>query len=175
MRLPDAGLASPSAQGDERRALSVLDSLDALWPAPRTAAPAPALPGRAGAHPRRAWLDGNLDSCCKALDELAADSSTSDLLPLQPEYRLAAAIAKAHAALARHDLDAADRQLDAADALAAALHRRLDRSGLQMLRAVIARRRGDSRALPLLREAIGLAAMAGQSACSPTPIRSPRR
>ena len=103
-----------------------------------------------------------MDKLLKGIDELAGQFEHEATLPLQPEYRLVATLAKVHAALAKDDLDAADRHLEAADALAAALHRRLDAQRVKVLRAVIARRRGDSRALPLLREAIGRAAMAGQ-------------
>ena len=149
-------------QGDERRALSVLDSLDALGrrrELPRMRLYS--LAEQVRIHAGHGWTD-TVDKLLKGIDELAGQFEHEATLPLQPEYRLVATLAKVHAALARDDLDAADRHLEAADALAAALHRRLDAQRVKVLRAVIARRRGDSRALPLLREAIGKAAMAGQ-------------
>ena len=149
-------------QGDQRRALSVLDSLDALGrrrELPRLRLYS--LAEQVRIHAGHGWTDA-VDKLLRGIDELAGQFEDEAMLPLQPEYRLVAALAKVHAALARDDLDAADRHLDAADALAAALHRRLDAQRVKVLRAVTARRRGDSRALPLLREAVGLAALAGQ-------------
>jgi len=149
-------------QGDQRRALSVLDNLDALGrrrELPRLRLYA--LAEQVRIHAGHGWTDA-VDKLVRGIDELADLFEHEATLPLQPEYRLVAAIAKVHASLARDDLDAADRHLDAADALATALHRRLDEQRVRVLRAVTARRRGDSRALLLLREAVGMAGMAGQ-------------
>jgi LuxR family maltose regulon positive regulatory protein len=149
-------------QGDQRRALGVLDSLDALGR--RRELPRLRLYSLAE-RVRIHAMHGRTDTVAKLvreIDELAAEFEHEATLPLQPEYRLVAALATVHAALARDDLDTADRHLETADALAAALHRRLDELRVKVLRAVTARRRGDSSALPLLREAIGLAALAGQ-------------
>jgi LuxR family maltose regulon positive regulatory protein len=149
-------------QGDQRRALSVLDSLDALGQRrelPRLRLYA--LAEQVRIHAMHGRME-TVDRLVREIDQLAAEFEHEAALPLQPECRLVAALAKVHAALARDDLDAADRHLEAADALATALHRRLDEQRVKVLRAVAARRRGDSRALPLLREAIGLAALAGQ-------------
>ena len=149
-------------QGDQRRALSVLDSLDALGrrrELPRLRLYS--LTEQVRIHARQGWTDA-VDKLVSRIDELAGQFEHEAMLPLQPEYQLVATLSKVHAALARDDLDGADRHLEAADALATALHRRLDEQRVKMLRAVTARRRGAGSALPLLREAMGLATMAGQ-------------
>src|SRR5690606_22168977 len=79
----------------------------------------------------------------------------------QPEYRLVAAIARAHAALAGDDLAEAGRQLDAAAATATAMNRTRDLRIVRILRAVVAHKRGDRAAYTLLLEAVGLASLSG--------------
>ena len=81
----------------------------------------------------------------------------------EPQYRLAAAIAKAYAALARHDLDDAEQKLETADALAHQLHRGRDALTVKVLRAVVARLRNRADALPLLEEAVRLAELGGNA------------
>jgi LuxR family maltose regulon positive regulatory protein len=97
------------------------------------------------------------------LDALAAAFEQEDLRPYLPHYRLAAAIARSHAALARADMDDVDRQLECAAALAGTLRRGRDARAVKVLRAVAARRRGSDQALPLLKEAISLATLAGNA------------
>src|SRR5262249_22608847 len=84
-----------------------------------------------------------------------------DYLPLEPEYRLSAAIARAYGALAGFDPVSADEHLKVADALAVSTRRKRDALTVMVLRAVTARQRGKDKALPLLSEALGLAAIGG--------------
>src|SRR5215470_12901304 len=75
--------------------------------------------------------------------------------------RLSAAIARAYGALAAFDPVSADEHLKVADALAASTRRKRDALTVMVLRAVTARQRGKDKALPLLSEALGLAAIGG--------------
>lgn len=151
------------AQGDERRALSVLHSLEAL--AERRRLPrlrAYALAEQVRIHAVRGWTD-TTGRLVQALDALAAEFSTDELRPLQPEFRLAVALAKVHVALARRELDEAERHLDAAGGLATDLRRVPELRQVQVLRAVVAQRRGSAQAMSLLKEAHDLAALSGQA------------
>jgi LuxR family maltose regulon positive regulatory protein len=97
------------------------------------------------------------------LDSLADEFQDPALRPYLPQYRLAAAIAHAHAALAAGDLADADRWLDIAAAQAEAMHRRRDARAIKVLRAVVARRRGDRAAHVVLLEAVSLATLSGNA------------
>ncbi len=99
----------------------------------------------------------------EALDRLAEVFQRKELRLFEPQYRLAAAIAKAYAALARHDLDDAEQKLETAEALAQQLHRGRDALTVKVLRAVVARLRNRDDALPLLMEAVRLAELGGNA------------
>lgn len=149
------------ARNDERRALNVLKNLETV--AERRQLPrlmAHALVEQVRIHALRGRHE-TVVGLLQALERLGAEFDQDDRQPLLPEYRLIAAIAGAYAALAQQDVDEADRQLAAADALATRLHR--GRAGLtiMVLRAVAARQRDDTQGLPLLQEALGLAGIAG--------------
>ena len=149
------------ARGDEAGAIAVLEGLDEL--ARRRQLPrlrAHALAGRIrllalkGCHESVAGLLATLDALAAAFD---VDAQRI----YQPEYRLVAAIARAHAALAGDDLAEAGRQLDAAAATATAMNRTRDLRIVRILRAVVAHKRGDRVAYTLLLEAVGLASLSG--------------
>ena len=148
-------------QGDVRRALGLLDELHALGEArgmPRLNLFA--IAERIRIHSlasRKQTVDGLIDS----LDALAGVFAQSEYLPLLPQYQLSAAIAKSYAALARLDLDAADRELAQAHALAKQLRRGRDVLTVMVLRAVTAWQRQDPGAMALLSEALSLAAIGG--------------
>lgn len=149
------------SQRDERHALEVLDNLHALGEArrmPRMTLMSVAEQIRIHAMRSRTETVAHL---VLALDGLAAVFAQEDYLPFLPQYQLSAAIANAYAALARFDLDAADRHLKAADALAMRIHRGRDALTVKVLRAVVAHQRGAATALPLLAEALSLAAIGG--------------
>ena len=156
-------LASASlAQGDENGALAILQSLDALGARrdlPRLRAIALADQVRVhAAHARKETVVRLLH----ALDGLASAFDHPDLRPLKAEYRLATAIARAHAALADDRPDAAELHLADADAIAEALSCGNDIQRVKVLRGVAAWKRGDERtAMSLLHEAQDLAAIAG--------------
>jgi LuxR family maltose regulon positive regulatory protein len=152
-----------AGQGDARRALKVLDGLEAI--ARRRKLPrlyAHALAEQIRIHALGTRMD-TVDRLECALEGLAGEFDEAATLPLQREYRLVLALAKVHAALARGELEQADRQLQAAGTLATAMHRRHDVQRTQVLRAVAARLRGDGQALPLLKEANLLADFAGHA------------
>jgi LuxR family maltose regulon positive regulatory protein len=91
---------------------------------------------------------------------------TFDAAPLrwfQQQYRLVVAIAKAHAALARHDSEQAEAQLALADALARQQRRGYEMLTTKMLRAVVAHQRDAEHALPLMAEALSLAHLSGNT------------
>ena len=148
-------------QNDERRALNVLGNLDAV--AERRQLPrlrAHALAEQIRIHALR----GRSETVARLLamqDGLAGAFEQDDLRPFEPHYRLIAAIARAYAALAAHQLDEADRQIATADLLAARLHLGRNALTVKVLRAVVARQRDDAQALPLLQEALGLADILG--------------
>jgi LuxR family maltose regulon positive regulatory protein len=102
-----------------------------------------------------------VDNLIVRLEHLAEVFDDHDHLPFQSQYRLVAAIAKTYAALARHDLESAEYLLMTADRLAAQTHRRRDALTVKVLRAVVARQRNATNALPLLSEALSLAAIGG--------------
>ncbi len=149
------------SQNDERRALNVLKNLEAVAERrqlPRLQAHALAEQVRIHAlHGRHETVAALL----QALEGMAAEFDRDDRQPLIAEYRLMLAIARTHAAMAKRDLDEADRHLADADALAARLHRGRAALTVMVLRAVVARQRGSDEAMPLLQEAMGLARIAG--------------
>ena len=149
------------SQGDERRALNILDNLQALADVRRL----PRLTMHCLAEKIRIQslraCGETVDNLMLQLEQLATVFSEHDHLPFQLQYRLVTAIAKSYAALARHDLDSAEFQLGTADRLAAQTHRRRDMLTIKVLRAVVARQRNATNALPLLSEALSLAAIGG--------------
>jgi LuxR family maltose regulon positive regulatory protein len=111
-------------------------------------------------------LRGRNETIALLIDSLDAMGPTFREPPMrwyQPQYRLAVAIAKAYADLARRDVDAADAQLGVADALARQLRRGHDMLTTKLLRAVVARQRDADHALPLLAEAMSLAHLSGNA------------
>jgi LuxR family maltose regulon positive regulatory protein len=95
------------------------------------------------------------------MESLAPAFEHADLLPLRAEYRLATAIARAHAALGEERLDAAELHLADADALAEHVNRGYDVLRIKVLRGVIGAKRGEPGAGELLREAHELASITG--------------
>lgn len=150
-------------QGDERRALHALDSLDAL--ASRRHLPRLQLHGlaeriRIHALAERSDMVGEL---MPLLDRLAPAFQQEDQLPLLPHYQLGASIARAYAALASHDAASANRQLDTADRLARQLQRTRDGWTVKVLRAVVARQQHADTALASLGEVLSLASLGGNA------------
>lgn len=95
------------------------------------------------------------------LDALSGMFARADFHCQRPQYDLLSAIAKAHVCLAGDDLGTADRHLLAADAIARELGRGRDLLLVQVLRAVVARRREAPLALRLLGEALMMAKLGG--------------
>lgn len=150
-------------QGDERRALSTLDNLDALAKRRKL----PRLHLHSLVERIRIHALGNrtetMNGLVHALDRLAPAFQTEELLPFLPQYQLAAMIAKAYAALASHDLDDMERQLESADLLARQLQRTRDGWTIKVLRTIAARQRNADTALASLSEALGLANLGGNA------------
>jgi LuxR family maltose regulon positive regulatory protein len=149
------------SRGDERHALEVLDNLAALGEArrmPRVSMASLAEQIRVHACQSRSETVTRLAA---ELDAMGATFAQEDFLPFLPLYQLTAGIANAYDAIGRDDLDAAHARLESADALAARLHRGRDALTVKVLRAVVARRRDEPHALPLLAEAMSLAAIGG--------------
>lgn len=151
------------AQGDERQALSALDSLDAVALRRRL----PRLRLQSLVERIRILA---LKQCSETvaglvteLDALEAAFEQEELRPFLPQYHLASAFAKIYAAMAGKDMREVDRQLERASALAGALRRGRDARAVKVLRAVAARQRGNAQALPLLKEAMSLASLAGNA------------
>ncbi len=151
------------SQGDERRALILLDSLGAL--AERRSLPRMSLHCLAmqiRIHAQRACTD-TVARLVRQLDVLEREFTRKEFLPYLPQYRMAAALAKTHAALARHDLDAAEDNIHIADACAGELGRRRDALMAKVLHAVVMRLRNEPRALSVLAEVQHLAAIGGNA------------
>lgn len=150
-----------ASQGDERRALQLLHGLDEL--AERRCLPRLALHGLAEQirlHARHGRHE-TVERLLRRLDELEARFDVEAFRPYLPQYRLAAAIATTQAAIARQDLDIAERQVGLADEWAQSLNRQRDALTLKVLRAVLAYRRDRGLAQSLLFEAQSLAAIGG--------------
>ncbi|NUS61933.1 MAG: hypothetical protein HOQ01_13380 [Lysobacter sp.] len=149
--------------GDEAGALAALHTLESLGArrgAPRLQAIAIAHQVRVHAmNSRKETVARTLD----ALDQLAPAFETPEMLPLRTEYRLAVAFARARAALMGDRFDAAELHLADADLLAETLQRGNDVQRVKVLRGIVASRRGDPKAMVLLREAHDLAALAGNA------------
>ncbi|MCI4568867.1 LuxR C-terminal-related transcriptional regulator [Lysobacter sp. CFH 32150] len=149
------------SQGDERRALNILESLGELGE--RRQLPRLMLHGfaeRIRLHSLRGRSE-TVESLLQAMAELEDVFGQTSFSSFQSLYKLTRAIATTYAALARNDLDECDRQLEAADALANQLHRGRDALTIRVLRAVVVQRRHADNAMPLLAEAVGLAAIRG--------------
>jgi LuxR family maltose regulon positive regulatory protein len=113
-------------------------------------------------HMNRACAD-TVDRLVGQIDALAPEFERQEFLPFLPQYRLTAALAKTHVALARHDFDAAEDHLRVADDCAALLHRRRDALMAKVLRAVMMRLRNEPQALSVLAEAQSLADIGGNA------------
>jgi len=150
-------------QGDERGAMAALQQLEAL--AVRRALPrvqAVALSEQIrlhAAHARRETVARLLDT----LEGLAPNFDTEDMRPLRTEYRLATAIARAHAAIGADRLGAAQLHLAEADAIAENIHRGYDILRIKMLRGIVGAQRGDVGADALLREAREMTSLTGHA------------
>lgn len=153
-------------QGDERSAMAALEQLDALAvrrKLPRLRAVALSEQIRLhAAHARRETVARHLAT----LESLAPAFDADDLKPLRGEYRLAAAIARAHAAIGADDLGAAKLHLAEADGLAASLHRGYDDLRIKMLRGIVGTQLGDAGADALLHEAQALTSITGHARLS---------
>jgi LuxR family maltose regulon positive regulatory protein len=149
------------AQGNDRRALAVLENLATLGRdrhLPRFLLTS--LAARIELHARK----GHTETAAALLPELEALAPTFDYPEYQPylaELRLRRALARAHVALASFDAERADAELSAASDVAVAYHRTRDALTVQVLRAVAAHQRDSDRAKALLAEALSLAAMRG--------------
>ena len=151
------------SEGDERRALTLIDSLASL--AERRQLPRLSMyciASQIRVHVNRACMD-TVDRLVRQLDALAPEFEREEFLPYLPQYLLAAALAKAHVALARRDFAAAEEHLQVADDCAAKLHRRRDGLMAKILRAVMLRLRNEPQALSLLAEAQSLASIGGNA------------
>lgn len=154
-----AGAAA--AHGDEAGVIGALDGLEAL--ARRRQMPRLHLHALAQ-RIRLLSLKGCGESVAAmlvALDVLQVDFDQPGLRPFLPEYRMTAAIAHAHAVLAGNDLAAADRHLTSAAEQARASNRRRDARAVAILRAIVARKRGERSAHAQLLEAVSLASLSG--------------
>ncbi|MBS0213358.1 MAG: AAA family ATPase [Proteobacteria bacterium] len=144
------------ARGEERRALALLDNLAMLAERrrlPRLATQA--LAEQIRIHALHADTQA-IGRAMRSLDALAAAFDRHELLPYRPQYRLAAALAKACAALAQHDHPAARSHIDQAEAVALELHRHAGILSARVLRAVCARQCEDPQATALLIAAVKL-------------------
>ncbi len=151
------------AQDDERRAVTVLDSMEAI--ARRRNLPRLQLQclfERIRLLSIR-QCDETATGLLQQLEAMAPVFDVDALRPFVPQYRLVAALARTYAAISAAALDDADRELDQAAALAASLNRGRDMRAVKVLRAVVARQRGSERALPMLVEAMNLASLAGNA------------
>ena len=148
-------------QGDEHRALLVLHSMATLAEARQL----PRLKAHGLAERIRIYaMQGcgeTAEGLTHALDAMAPTFAEAAYLPFETHYRLLSAIAKAHAAIGRRDLDDAEHRLAEADVLATSMRRARDAMTVKVLRAIVARERDAPNALPLLGEALQLAAIGG--------------
>ncbi|MEO6926812.1 MAG: LuxR C-terminal-related transcriptional regulator [Rhodanobacter sp.] len=150
-------------QGDEARALNLLDGLDGL--AKRRQLPRLQLHGlveriRIHALGNRVEMVSEL---VHTLDRVAPAFQSENLLPFAPQCQLAAGIAKAYAALASNDLESMMRQLDLAELLARQLQRTRDGWTIKVLRAIAMRGHDAEAALLSLSEVLQLASMRGNA------------
>ncbi|MBS0463041.1 MAG: AAA family ATPase [Proteobacteria bacterium] len=127
------------AQGDERRALALLDNLELL--AQRRALPrlaAQALAEQVRIHAQRGE-QAKATRSLQQLDALAATFAQHAFAPYHEQYQLARCIASAHAALGRGEPASAMTQLDRAHVHATAMQRQGGLVTVHALRAVCAR------------------------------------
>jgi LuxR family maltose regulon positive regulatory protein len=151
------------AQGDERRALFVLEGLESLGhrrQVPRFTAHGLAERIRIHALQGRNVL---VERLLPQLDAAVAALAGDDYAPVRPRVLLSAALARAHAAIAAGRFDDADAHLDEADVVAKIANGPRDALTVQVLRAVLAQRRGVDDAPALLHEALGLAKLGGHA------------
>jgi LuxR family maltose regulon positive regulatory protein len=150
-------------EGDERRAFTMLEQLEAL--AVRRTLPrlrAVALSEQIRLHA----ANGRGDTVARLLDKLegiAPEFDADDMRPLRGEYRLATAIARAHASIGGKHFSDAKVHLAEADALAEGLHRGYDILRIRMLRGIVGTQQGDAGAEALLRESNELMSIAGHA------------
>jgi LuxR family maltose regulon positive regulatory protein len=149
------------AQDDERRGIAILETLQTL--------------GRDRRMPRFIFVSlamridlhsckGRAETAAKLMEELDALAPVFEYPEYQPflaEYRLRRAMARALLALARFDPATADVELASAAEIASGTHWDREALTVQVLRAVALRDLGSGRAMPLLREALSLAAVRG--------------
>jgi len=154
-------------QNDERRALHVLQNLEAF--AARRELPRLALHALADAvriHAQRSRVDTASQLLAK-LSALVGRFDEHELLPLRPQARLVQALARAQVALARADEAGALLEIDAAEALAAHIGRMGELLTVRALRAVLLAASGDASASSLLAEAAALAEIGGMQRVLP--------
>jgi LuxR family maltose regulon positive regulatory protein len=148
-------------QNDERRALHVLQNLEAF--AARRELPRLALHALADSvriHAQRSRVDTAGQLLAK-LSALVGSFDEHELQPLRPQARLVQAMASAQVALARADEAGALRELESAEALAAHIGRMSELLTVRALRAVLLAASGDPCATSLLSEAAALADIGG--------------
>ena len=148
-------------QNDERRALHVLQNLEAF--ATRRELPRLALHALAESvriHAQRSRVD-TASQLLARLVALVARFDDHELLPLRPQARLVQALASAQVALARADEQGALHEIEAAEALAAHTSRMGELLTVRALRAVLLAAEGDCAASSLLAEAAALADIGG--------------
>jgi LuxR family maltose regulon positive regulatory protein len=146
---------------DERRALSVLENLCEY--ARRRQLPRLLLHGlaeRLRIHARSKRAESAAELLVR-IEELDTRFAHPDLRPFRQQYDLLLALARAQSALARDDLAVAERSLVSADAIANLLGRHRYALQAKALRAVLAHRQGEPRALAMAREAFELAELGG--------------
>ena len=166
--LPDAVLHAyrtlariAMSRGDDRHALEVLDNLMALGKTRRMPRlMLTSLAEQIRIHALRSRTE-TVTRLAAELGQMAVQFTDDDHRPLLPLYQLAAAIANGYAAVGERDLESAEEHLKSADAVATRLHRGRDALTIRVLRAVVARQRNAGHALPLLAEALSLAAIGG--------------
>jgi LuxR family maltose regulon positive regulatory protein len=148
-------------QGDERRALHVLQNLEAF--AARRELPRLALHALADAariHAQRARVE-TAGQLLARLSALVGRFDERDLLPLRPQARLVQALASAQVAMARADEATALRELEAAEALAVHAGRMAELLTVHALRSVLLAAGGLPAGAALLAEAAALAELGG--------------
>ena len=148
-------------QGDERRALHVLENMEAFARArdlPRLVAHS--LAERVRLHCHRARIETARELLAR-LESLAARFLEPDFQPLQAQFELQRALARAQLAIAVGELDNAELRIGEAETLAANTGR--GREGLKSmaLRAVLHEMRGEPSPSPLLFEAMALSDIGG--------------
>ncbi|MCC6193511.1 MAG: AAA family ATPase [Burkholderiales bacterium] len=149
------------AQGDERRAHALLENLHALGQSrgvPRFVMESLAL--QATLHSLRDRVEAAALLVAE-LDSIAGRFEAQEFRPYLPEFTVRRALARAYVALAKFDVDSAERELDSASAAAESVKLGRDLMTIQALRAVAAGRRRSANAPALLAEALSLATLRG--------------